>query len=187
MKTIKKRWFEIFFISVCLFALLKQCNSKPEVKTETIEVVKWKTDTVTETIIQEVPKTVYIEKLKTVKGKDSIIYKDKPTEKTITANQYDTEIKSDSATARLKITTTGELLDVQGVIEYPRIERTTTITKTKDASGFFIYASMPVNGNVSPELGGMIQIKNKIILGAGAQLNNFTKQIDAKITLAVKL
>lgn len=187
MKTIKKRWFEIILIVVVLFALLKQCNSEPEIKTETIEVVKWKTDTITKTKIDTLYKNRYVEKIKTIKGKDSIIYKDKPSETTITAREYDTEISSDSATAKLKITTTGELLDVKGVINYPRIERTTTITKTKDASGFFIYASMPVNGNVSPELGGMIQIRNKVILGAGAQYNNFTKQIDAKITLAVKL
>lgn len=184
---IKKHWFFIFIGFFVAFALMKQCEGEPKTIVETKTVVKWKTDTITQTKIDTIPKTVYIERTKTIKGKDSIIYKEKPTETTITANQYDTEIKSDSATAKLKITTTGELLEVKGVIEYPRIETTTTITKIRDASGFYIYGSMPINGNLSPEIGGMFQIKNKIILAAGVHYNNYTKQADAKVTLAVKL
>lgn len=173
-------WWLIAF-AIIFFALMKQCEGKTITKTET--VVKWKTDTITQTKIKEVPKTVYVEK----KGRDTIIYKDKPSETTIKANQYETQIKSDSATADLQITTTGELLDVQGSITYPRIETTVETIKTRDASGFFIYGAMPITPNISPEIGGMFQIKNKVIIGLGTQYNNFTKGIDAKITLAVKL
>lgn len=48
MKTIKKRWFEIFFISVCLFALLSCDIKKQALKTKN-DIEKTKTTKVTET------------------------------------------------------------------------------------------------------------------------------------------
>lgn len=183
-----KTWHIIVFSFVAL-AFIDQCSDhgQPKVITKTKTVVEWKTDTITKTVIKEVPKTVYIEKVKTVKGKDSIIYKDKPTDTTIQANQYDTTLKSDSATAKLQITTTGELLDVKGSITYPSIEKTIETIKIRDNSGFFIYGSMPVNGNISPEIGGLYQFRNKIMIGTGVQYNNFTQKPDVKVTLGIRL
>ena len=173
---------------VAMFLLMKSCESEPKVITETItktEIVKEPIEVVK---IKEVPKTVFIEKVKTIKGKDSIIYKDKPSDSTITANKYQTEIKSSKATAILDITTTGELLDVQGIITYPEKETIKTTTITKDASGFFIYAQMPISSQLTtPELGVMLQIKNKIIIGVGGQYNNLNKNLSAVATIAVKL
>jgi len=83
--------------------------------------------------------------------------------------------------------TANELYDVSGVIIYPEKETTVETIITRDASGFFIYGSLPISSQINPELGVMLQIKNKIIIGAGFQYNDFTKNLDARITLAVKL
>ena len=173
---------------IIMFALLKQCEGEPKVITKTETITKIVKDTITEVKIKEVPKTVYVEKIKTVKGKDSIIYKDKPSETTTTANQYETTLKSNEASADLKITTTGELLDVSGVITYPKKETITTITKIKDKSGLYIYTSAPITSRtLSPEVGALFQVRNKFIFGAGVQYNNISNNVNATFTIGVKV
>ena len=179
-------WY-VGLIFVVLFAVLKQCESEPRVITKTETKIVTVVDTVTETIIKEIPKKVYIEKVKTIKGKDSIIYKDNPTDTTIEANQFETELKTNKALAKLKITTTGQLLDVSGVITYPEKENITTITKIKDKSGLYIFGAMPINNFASPELGVLFQIRNKMFVSTSAQFNNITKQPDFKIGVGVKI
>lgn len=181
-----KNWIWYIIGIIIIIVLVKQCEGEPrtivKTKTEYIKV----TDTVTNTIIQEVPKTVYVERTKTIKGKDSIIYKNKPSETTIKANQYQAEIQSNNASADLQITTTGELLDVQGTINYTKEIKTIETTKIRDASGLFIYTNMPVN-SIQPEVGALYQFKNKMFISAGAQYNSFTKSADLKIGLGIKI
>lgn len=167
--------------------VIKQCEDDPKIvtKTETkyIKVV----DTVKQTIISD-PKTVYIDRIIKEKGKDSIVYVDKITRKTIKANQYETKIKSNNATADLKITTTGQLLDVNGVIIYKEKETTTTITKIKPKSGLFIYVDVPINKFRSNfEIGGIYQLRNKLLIKGGIQYNEFTQGIDYKIGVGIKI
>lgn len=184
----KYRTYIIFGIAIIIFIIYnkKCCEGETRTVTKTkIEYVKV-TDTINNTIIDTVPKIVYVERLKTVKGKDSIVYKDKPTDSTITANQYDTRLESNNATANLKITTTGELLDVQGTIDYTKEIKTIETTKIRDASGLYIYGNMPVN-SVQPEVGVLYQFKNKMFVSAGAQYNEFTKSADLKIGLGIKI
>lgn len=173
-------WFALIILAMCLF--LKQCSKEPKTitKTEYIKV----TDTITNTIIDTVPKLVYVEKTKTIKGKDSIVYKDKPTDNTIKANQYNTTLKSNNASADLKITTTGELLDVQGAINY-----TKEIKTVKQAqSGLFLYGDVPITKpHTNVELGLIYQFKNSILIKGGAQYNNFTKGVDLKVGIGIKL
>ena len=191
MKTIKIEnalaLFVVLFI--VLTALLNQCqgvsNDNPVI-VETDTIIKIKTDTVINTIINEVPKTVYVEKVKTIKGKDSIIYKDSPSETTITANQYETKIESNNAFADLNITTTGELLDVSGVITYPEKETTTTITNTVNSSGFYIYGSSSLQ-DFTPELGVLYNFKSKAIIGLGGHIDQITKDLNVVGTIAIKL
>lgn len=170
-----------------MFALIKQCEGEPKVVTKTVTKVIKVHDTITEVKIKEVPKTVYVEKIKTVKGKDSIIYKDKPSETTIIAKQYNTELKSNEASAKLKITTSGELLDVKGTITYPEKETITTITKIKDKSGLYLYGGLPINNVSSPELGVLFQVRNKMFISGSAQYNALSQQIDYKIGLGIKI
>ena len=180
-----KDWFTYFLVIVLFIVLIKQCEGNERTITKTkIEYVKV-TDTVTKTIISK-PKTVYVERTKTIKGNDSIIYVKEPNDSTIEAKQYNTTLLSNNATAELEITTTGELLDVQGVINYKQKQTTTETLKIRDASGLFLYANMPIN-SVQPEVGILYQIKNKMFISAGAQYNQFTKSADLKIRLGVKI
>jgi len=183
-----KRWIYIVVGFIIMFALMKQCEGKPKVVTKTITEVVKVHDTITEVKIDTIYTQVYIDKVKTVKGKDSIIYKDKPSETTTTANQYQTTLKSNDAEAKLNITTTGELLDVSGIITYPKRETITTVTKTKDASGLYIYASAPISSReLSPEVGALFQVRNKLIFGAGVQYNNISNNVNATFTVGVKI
>ena len=173
---------------IIMFALLKQCETEPKVITKTKTKVTTVHDTITEVKIDTIYTRVYIEKTKTIKGKDSIIYKDKPSETTTTAKEYKTTLKSNEAEAKLNIVTTGELLDVYGTITYPKKETTTTITKIKPQSGLFIYGSAPISSRaLSPEVGALFQVKNKLIFGAGVQYNNITNNVNATFTLGVKI
>lgn len=181
-----KNWFTYLLVVVVIIVLIKQCE-EPEIKIETVTEYVKVTDTITNTIIQEIPKTVYVERLKTVKGKDSVVYVDKPTETTIKANQYDTKLESNNATADLKITTTGELLDVSGVINFTQENTTTTITKTKAKSGLFLYGKVPITNFNSPEIGVLYQFKNSLIIGSGVQYNNLTKALEITAAIGIKI
>jgi len=172
--------------AIVVFALLKQCEEKPRVVTTTVTKVEIVHDTINTVSIKEIPKPVYIEKTKTIKGKDSIIYKDKPSENTITSSQFEVELLSNEAKAMLTITA-NELYDVKGIITFPKVETTTETIITRDASGLFLYGSMPITSQINPELGAMLQIKNKLIIGVGVQYNDFTRNLDAKATIAVKV
>lgn len=184
-KRISFWWLPIF--GIIFFALLKQCEGEPKVitKTETKTIIK--TDTVKVKEIVELQKPVYIERTKTIKGKDSIIYKYKPSETTITAQQFKTTLEANNANADLTITALGEVLDVSGTITYPEKETTVETIITRDASGFYIYANLPINNMVSPEVGVLMQIRNKMFISGGVQYNNLSQKMDFKIGLGIKL
>jgi hypothetical protein len=178
-------WYLVAF-AIIVFALIKQCEPETKVKTVTkTEYVKV-TDTITKTIISE-PKKVFVERVKTVKGKDSLIYVNKPSTTTLNANEYNTRLLSNNATATLKITTTGELLDVSGTIDYTQENTTTTITKTRAMSGLFLYGDVPVTNYVNIEVGIIYQVRNTFLVKAGVQYNNITGKPDVKIGIGIKL
>lgn len=182
----KQNIITVIIVIIAFIILNKACEGNTKTITKTkIEYVPIKEE-VTKTVIDTVYKKVYVEKTKTIKGKDTVIYKDKPSETTIKANQYKAKIESNNASADLEITTTGELLDVQGIINYNQKQTTTETLKIRDASGFYIYANMPIN-SVQPELGVLYQFKNKIFVSAGAQLNEYTKSADLKVGLGIKI
>ena len=172
---------------IVAFAVLKQCEGKPRTITKTVTKIETIYDTINTVSIKEIPKKVYIEKIKTVKGKDSIIIQNVPSENTTTANQYETKIQSNEASADLQITTTGELLNVSGIITFPKVEKTTTITKIKDKSGLYIYGQLPINNIASPEVGVLIQVRNKMFISTGVQYNNLSRQLDYKVGVGVKI
>lgn len=142
MKLLKNNWIIIGIILIVLI-IVKTCEQDPKVVTKTKVIYKTKTDTIHTVEIKEVPKTVIVEKIKTIKGKDSIIYVDRQTDTSIEANQYDTELKANNALAKLKITTTGQLLDVSGTIQWNEKETQTTTTITKPKSG-----PIPLRSNI---------------------------------------
>lgn len=178
----------VIALIVALIFINKQCNEEPEIITETVTKVVTVHDTITKVEIQEMPKPVYVEKIKTVKGKDSIIYVDKPTDTSIQAKQYDTELKSNKATAKLKIMTSGELLDVKGVITYPEKETLTTITKKMNKGGLFIYGESSVQPVFERAAIGLDwQIKNKFIIGSSFSYNNLSKSTNFNIKVGIKI
>jgi hypothetical protein len=187
MKTVKIDIIWLIVGLIVLFTVIKSCESEPRTITKTETVVKWKTDTIKETEIKEVQKPVYVEKIKTVKGKDSIIYVDKPSKTSQTAKIYKTELKSDSATANLNITSLGRVLDVKGSITYPSIKKTVETTIIKNKSGFYIYGQLPVNDLANPEIGIQYNIRNTIFLSSGVQYNNFTKKPDINVGIGIKI
>lgn len=187
MKQLKNILLIALALAIVVLAI-KQCNTEPKVITKTkIEYVKV-TDTITETKIDTVAKTIYVERIKTVKGKDSIIYRDKPTPGTFPANQYDTQLKSNNATADLKITTTGKLLDVTGTINQTQTNTITEITKTVPQSGLFLYGETSVNPFFERAAIGLdYQFKNAFLVGASASYNNVSKSAYLNVKLGFSL
>jgi hypothetical protein len=179
--------FYLIIGGIIIFALMKQCEGVPKTVTKTVTKIEIVHDTIKEVKIDTFKQKVYVQKIITKEGETIIHYKDKPSEDTINASQQSVEILSNEATAKLSITHTGELLDVSGIITFPKVEKTVETIITRDASGFYIYGSMPISSQINPEVGVMLQIKNKLIIGAGVQYNDFTRNLDARVTLAVKL
>ena len=177
-----KNWIWYVIAIVFIIAFLKDCTGGERIKTVT--VIETVTDTITNTIIKEVPKTVYIERLKTIKGKDTIIFKDRPTDSTIQANQYKTILESNNATADLTVTTTGELLDLTGTITYK--EKTTTITKKIPSSGAYLSTQIGLIGTPSYGVGLDFQIR-KVIIGGFANYLPMNGGVNAGIKVGFKL
>lgn len=187
MKLLKNNWILIGIILIILI-IVKTCEQEQKVVTKTKVIYKTKTDTIKETVIKEVPKSVHVEKIKHIKGKDSIIYVDRQTDTSIEANQYDTELKANNATAKLKITTTGQLLDVSGTIDYQEKHTHTTTTIIKPKSGLFIYGQTSVSPLLEVSAIGLdYQLKNTVIIGASFNLDHITNKnyISAKIGLRI--
>lgn len=183
---INRNWLLILIGVVCLVALNKQCE-KPKEVVKTVTKIEYISDTIHTVEIKEVPKVVYVERTKTIKGKDSIVYVDKPNDSTIQANQYQTTLKSNDATAEVQITTTGQLLDVKGIITYPREKETVTTIKNRNNSGLFIYGDLPITNNFNPEVGAIYQFKNTALIKTGVQYNSITNGIDFKIGIGIKI
>lgn len=181
---------------VAMFLLMKSCESKPSVKTETKVDIEWIKDSVKLATLNNV-KPVYIDTSKTdikwlksepkIIKKDSIIYIEKPNKNTIQSKEYDITLESNQAKTDLKIVA-DNLYSISGVTTYPKETITKTTTITKDASGFFIYAQMPISSQMTtPELGVLINVKNKVMFGIGGQYNTINNNFSAVGTIAVKL
>jgi hypothetical protein len=184
---LKRNFIYIIIGFIIAFAILRQCEGAPRTITKTVTKIVKVTDTIKEVKFEEKIKKVYVKKTVTTKGDRIIVYKDKPSEDTIDASQHSVEVLSNNAKANLSITYVGELLDVQGVITYPRIETTVETLKIRDASGIFIYGNLPINNLQSPEVGVLFQIKNKMFISTGAQFNQLSQQIDYKVGIGFKI
>lgn len=183
----KIKFWHILATAFLLVLLLDRCSGdKVITKVETVERIVTDTFYSEKTVIKEIPKPVYINRTVTQKGKDSIIYVDKPNDSTITARQFNTTLESNRAKADLTIVSTGEVLDVLGTIQYP--EKETIITKTKEKGGLYIYGSAPINSNAfSPELGIQYNFRNKMFIGTSAQYNNINSSLDIKLGIGVRI
>ena len=187
MFNIKPTYIIIAILTIALLFIVK-CKEEPEVITNTVTKIVTKTDTITNVKIKEIPTVKYITKTKTIKGKDGIIYVDKETNETIKANEYKVEVDSNEAKAKLEILTTGQLLDVKGVITYPEKETITEVIRRVNKSGFYLYTETSVKPTLERiELGVDWVIKNKVIIGASASYNDIAKQSYINAKIGIKL
>jgi len=187
--TLDKIYIILTIVLVALmFFAVKQCQPEPVIVTKTkTEYIKI-TDTITKTKIDTVPKLVYVEKIKTEKGKDSIIYVNQPSDTSITANKYTTELISNNAKANLQITTTGKLLDVQGTINYTQTNTTIENTKIVPRSGLFAYLETSTNPIFENSAIGLdYHIKNTILIGASTSYNNISKTVNFNVKLGFRV
>jgi hypothetical protein len=184
------KYKNIIFIVVgflLVMIIVRSCEKEPKITTKTVTKIEYVRDTFIKTVISE-PKVVYVQKIKTIEGETKVVYLDKPSSSTISANQYETVLKSNNATANLKITSTGEVLDVQGTIDFPKETTITTITKSTAKSGLFIFAQVPVNQNqINIEVGALYQFKNTFGIMGSVQYNEFTKGVDLKAGMLIKI
>lgn len=187
----KLKLWHIIIAVILILVLFDQCTEgKTITKTVTKERIVIDTFYKDRTVIKEIPKPVYINRTITKKGKDSIIYVDKPNDSTITARQFKTTLQSNKAKADLNIVSTGEVLDVTGTIQYPEKETITTIKK--DRSGKFLYLKTDFTNLLeSVELGTFIHFNNKIGVIAEVGFDRRLKTINnngikASVGVAIK-
>jgi uncharacterized protein YpmB len=184
-------WKQIGIIVLVIIATLifvKQCEEEPQIRVRTKEVVTYKTDTITQTRIIEKPLIKYVIRHQTVKGKDSIVYVQKDDAKAIKVSEYKSELATDSAKANLKITTTGELLKVDGTITYPRVEKTITKEIIKPKSGLFL----SLESSFSPMFEQSAihldyQYRNVVLIGGSINYNNQIKKVYPALKVGFKI
>ena len=99
-----KRIFYTALLVIVVFIIFDRCTNNTTTKIETKTVTKTVTDTIVKTEIIEVEKKVFINKVKTIKGKDSIIFVEKSSPNSIETNQYKVKLQSNDAIADLTIT-----------------------------------------------------------------------------------
>ena len=186
-----KNWQKIsiaILLIIAFFLLVRKCESEPKSNTVTEIVYRDRVDTIIETKIKEVPKKVYYEVIKTIKGKDSIVYIDKPSDNSFNASVYDVIIKTDSSSADLKITSLTRPIDVRGVIRCT--EKLTNIKETivKPKSGLFLYGESSINPifeNVG--VGLDYQFRNSVILGTSVNFDNISKHTYFSVKFGIKI
>lgn len=189
MKHLKTYFFPIVAV-IAVFLLVHQCSKghKEIIKTKTVTETKIVHDTIVKTEIKKEKMPVYVERLKTVKGKDSIVYREIPTETTEEANIYMTTLKSNKATAELNITALGDVLDVKGVITYPEVTKTITNDIYHQKGGLFLYGA--ANMDKSPdvfEVGLDWSIKNKWMVGVGVNYNDISNDMNVMFKVGIKI
>lgn len=185
-----KTWHKYLIGAVIIIAiilLVRGCEHEPKIKTITKIVYKERTDTITNTIIKE-GKPIYYEVIKTIKGKDSIVYVTKPSDSSLKAQIYDVNIKTDSSSADLKITSLTKPIDVFGTIKCFNKETKTKETIIKAKSGLFIYGET----SVSPMLENIgvgldYQIKNDVIIGTSVNYSTLDKNVYFNVKLGFRV
>ena len=190
MRGFIEKYKVIITVVVCalvFMTVVRQCEKEPTIRTVTETKTVIVHDTITKTIISE-PKVVYVKKYVDVKGDTKIVYLEKQDTSATEAKEYKSTIKGTKASAEVTVLTTGDLLDISGIITYPELETTTTITKTKSKSGLFLYGSVPLNTNsINIEAGVIYQFKNTLMLGVGGQYDDYSKSGYLKATIGVKI
>ena len=132
------------------------------------------------------PKTVYVDRIKYVKG--DVVYVGEPNDSvpTIKANKYSQKVVGSRSVADIEVTTTGELIDLKAFVTVKDsiIEKETIIIKSK--SNVFMSGGISINPNQSVRdfnVGIDYNIKNKALIGVngGFDLNSNQPYIGLRV------
>lgn len=163
----KAKLILIAVVVVLVGLLIQECQRPPEVKT--VIEYQTKTDTITKTKI--IPGDIrYVQLTKTVKGRDSIVYVEKPSENdsiTIEAREFKTTLEADSARADLSILSTGQVLGVSGSITWQEKKTTKYIETFRPR--LYLYGETSVNPVLEKAELGLDYSMKKYIIGVSAE------------------
>lgn len=185
----------LFIIAVMFF--VDKCSSDVPVPTTTttidIEHIK---DSIKNVLVNSI-EPVYIDTSKTiikwlkpekeiVKVTDTFYPQTGDSSNIVLANKYSLTLQSNEATADLNVTTTGELLDLQGTINYPKETITIKETIIDKAPHLSLYTMSPTN-RFSPEVGLIYKTKKSLSLMVAGQWNEFTNSGEFKVGAAITI
>ena len=169
----------VFFIIGVL--ITKGCSKPIEKEVIKKEVVTIKvTDTLRMITPISTPRLVFVERV--VIENDTIIrFVKEPTETSIVANKYSETLKGEHGEVDIDVTTTGELLDLRGVMRFNRTE--TTITKLVRKNTLFIGGEYGTNGIIESKV--HLNLKDRMLFSGGVGLDN--NQVFYKVGVAIPL
>lgn len=196
--TLIKNVILLVLVLIAIMFFVDKCSAPAPVPgvTTTINIEQIK-DSIKNALVKDV-KPIYIDttkaKIKWLRPKEKIVvvtdtfYKENEDDNAgkVLAQKYFVELKSNQAKADLEITTTGELYDVTGVIEFPK--ETITITERfVDRSPHLSVYTMSTINRVSPEIGLIYKTKGSLSLMGAIQYNDFTQQGEIKLGAALTI
>lgn len=175
--------FVFFILLVCLGGwYVYKWQKPPKVVTKT--EIEYVTDTITRTIIEEKPVTRYVERVKNIRGRDTIIYREVPTDNTIEAKEYKARIETDSAYADLRAVVSGTLWSLNGTITYPKEIK--TIKTYQNASGLFLSGQTDLKLQ-NFGIGLDYVFKNTIIVGGNVNYNTYYNSSYVGLKVGIKI
>lgn len=166
----------ILIIAVGILSL-RVWNEQPTETTTTTTLIEQVRDSIIKANIK-IPNVVYIDTSKpkivkvpgkdVIKWKDSLIYIDTAGvyNRVIAAREYPATLEAENASANLSILTTGQLLNVTGIINYKKEINTVETIKSINNSGLFLYGETSVIPKFQQYKVGLdYTIKNSVIVG----------------------
>lgn len=157
----------ITITAICFFIIgiltTKSCQKpiyKDVIKKEVVNIRV--TDTVRMITPISTPRLVFVEKV--VVENDTIIrFVNEPSETSITANKYSETLKGEHGEVDIDVTTTGQLLDLRGVMRFNKTE--TTITKVVEKNKLFMGVEYNTDERIEAKLS--LSLKNKAMISGG--------------------
>lgn len=188
--------FQAALVIIAIIFFVDKCSPDVPVPTVTTTVdIEHIKDSIKNVVINSI-EPVYIDTSKTktkwLKPEKEIVritdtfYLNSDSTNFVPANKYSLTLESNEATADLDITTTGELLDIDGVINYPKETITIKETIIDRAPHLSLYTMSPTN-RFSPELGLIYKTKGPISLMVSGNYNEFIKQGELKVGIGITI
>ncbi|MFV9552095.1 hypothetical protein [Algibacter sp. PT7-4] len=181
----------IITIIVATIVVFKKCNPEPQVITETkIDYEKIK-DSIKNVLIQELEpvyidtgSTKYIKGKTVIKWRDSLVFVKKPTNTSLKIRRFKSILNSNNASANLDIFSSGEVVHVDGTINYTQKNTTTTKTIIKQPTGLFLYGETSIKPALEKLEVGLDLVTKKNIFGVNIEYINGTPKpiyVNAKV------